>query len=145
MVSGYRYFEASFVYQCLKTVPFNQAVASRFIAYYNTTLQFHAPLDTLRDPPSGYQYPAVDSGRNLDAIQNKIDSGHYTNQYEFEKDVQKVVASFHDPHVYLDAGVLAAFSFASPYGIISASLDGKELPKVYIGGMITSHDRTSLG
>ena len=139
--SGYRYFEASYVYKCLQSVPFNQAVATRFIAYYNTTLQFHASLDILKNPPSGYQYPGVDVGRNLDAIQVKIDSGYYVNQYEFEKDVQKVVASFHDPHVSLDGGILAAFSFASPYGIVSASLDGKESPKVYIGSMSTISER----
>jgi len=32
----------------------------------------------------------------------------------------------------LIAGVLAAFTFASPYDIVSVSRDGKELPKVYI-------------
>lgn len=40
--------------------------------------------------------------------------------------------ALHDSHVYLTAGVLAAFSFAAPYEIVSVSVDGKQAPKIYI-------------
>jgi hypothetical protein len=38
----------------------------------------------------------------------------------------------HDSHVRLSAGVLEAFSFLSPFGLVSASADGKQPPEVYI-------------
>jgi hypothetical protein len=123
------------VYECLRSIPFDAAVGTRFLKYFNTTLQFHAPLDTLKAPPSGYQQPAVDVEHGLDVIQSKIDAGGYINQYQFEADVQRLIARMHDPHVSLNAGLLAAFSFASPYGIISASVDGKKLPQVYVDSM----------
>lgn len=120
------------MYTCLRSVPFNPDVATRFLRYYNTTLQFHAPLDSLKAPPSGYQQPAIDIEQGLANIQSNVDAGNYTNQYQFEVAVHRLTAQMHDPHVQLNAGILAAFSFASPYGIISASVDGKELPGVYI-------------
>ncbi|KAI1422379.1 hypothetical protein F5Y12DRAFT_624388 [Xylaria sp. FL1777] len=38
----------------------------------------------------------------------------------------------HDSHLYLSAGILTAFTFASPFDIVSLSMDGLETPKVYI-------------
>lgn len=38
----------------------------------------------------------------------------------------------HDSHVALSAGILSAFSFVSPYGIVSASVDGKQPPEIYV-------------
>jgi hypothetical protein len=124
------------VYECLTSVPFNPAVATRFIEYYNTTLQFQSTLAYLKDPPQGYQQPAVDVLQSLKQIQQNITAGHYTNEYSFEADLQLLVYSLHDAHVTLTAGALSAFSFASPYSISSASVDGKQPPQVYITGTV---------
>jgi hypothetical protein len=125
-------FFAADVYTCLISVPFLPAVAVRFLDYYNTTLQFQSTLAFLRDPPPGYQQPAVDVVAELERIQQNVLAGSYTKQYNFEVDVQKVVRAIHDSHVELVAGVLAPFTFASPFDIVSASLDGQALPKPYL-------------
>lgn len=104
--------------------------------YFNTTLQFHAPLDTLKAPPPGYQQPPIDIERGLSNIQSMIDAGSYKNQYEFESDVHHLVTRMHDAHIILNAGIMSTFSFASPYGLISVSADGKALPKVYVDSRI---------
>ena len=57
---SYPIFFASEVYECLSSVPFNPAVGLRFIEYFNTTIQFQSTLAYLRDPPTGYQQPAID-------------------------------------------------------------------------------------
>lgn len=61
-----------------------------------------------------------------------MDTGAYHNQYDFEADIQLLIYALKDGHVTLTAGVLAAFSFISPYEITSVSLDGKEAPRIYI-------------
>jgi len=76
------------VYECLSRVPFNDAVATRFINYYNMTLQFQSTLAFLKNPPHGYQQPAVDVIKVLGDIQRNITSGVYKKQYSFEADVQ---------------------------------------------------------
>jgi Peptidase family S41 len=115
-------------------VPFNAAVATRFIEYYNTTLLFQSTLAFLKNPPQGYQQPAVDVLAGLQQIQDNVTAGHYRNQYSFEADLQLLVYSMHDDHVALTSGILSAFSFASPYAITAASPDGKQAPRVYITG-----------
>lgn len=127
-------FLASDAYQCLTSVPFNAAVATRFLDYYNTTLQFQSTLAYLENPPPGYQQPAVGVRQRLRQIQEKISAGYYKNQYAFEVDLQRLIQSLHDAHVILHAGALSVFSFASPYSITSASIDGKQTPQVYLTG-----------
>jgi hypothetical protein len=39
-----------------------------------------------------------------------------------------------DGHASLNAGILSAFSFASPYELASVSIDGKQEPRIYITG-----------
>ncbi len=65
-------------------------------------------------------------------MQQGINSGIFPNQYEFEAALASLLYAAHDRHVNLIAGILAAFSFASPYDIVSVSIDGLQIPKVYL-------------
>ncbi|KAI0188435.1 hypothetical protein EV127DRAFT_497760 [Xylaria flabelliformis] len=130
--SGDYVFNASVVYECMTSVPFNAAVATRFIAYYNDTLQFQSTLAYHKNPPPSYQQTGVDLIGGLRRLQQNIDEGLYSSQYNFETDLLRLVQAAHDGHLTLDAGVLAAFAFASPRDIVSVSLDGTSLPKVYL-------------
>ncbi|APA13907.1 hypothetical protein sscle_12g086770 [Sclerotinia sclerotiorum 1980 UF-70] len=125
-------FNASLAFECLTSVPFNPAVASRFISYYNDTLQFQSTLTYLRNPPTSYQQPAVDLLAGLKRIQTAIDEGIFSNQYEFESTLQTLIYAAHDGHVDMLAGALSAFSFASPRDVVSLSLDGQKIPKIYL-------------
>ena len=127
-------FAAKTAYDCLTSVPFNPAVASRFIQYYNDTLQFQSTLAYLKNPPASYQQPSVDLFKGLEEIQENIALGRFPNQYAFEATLQRLILLAHDSHINLVAGVLSAFTFASPYGIVSVSSDGVQIPKVYIVG-----------
>lgn len=131
IITGYNFFSASDVFKCLVSVPFNEAVALRFIDYYNTTMQFQSTLAYLRDPPSTYQQPTVDFVQQLGNIKTNITSGVYRNQYAFEADVQRLVQSLHDAHVYLLGGAMSAFSFGSGYPLMTLSADGVETPAIY--------------
>lgn len=134
ILKGYSIFWASDAQKCLTSVPFNGAVASRFLKYWNETIQFQSTLAYLKNPPEGYQQPAVDVQAELARIQQNINEGSYANQYEFEADFELLTYALHDGHVTLTAGALSAFSFASPFEIASVSIDGKQPPRVYITG-----------
>ncbi|TKA40886.1 hypothetical protein B0A54_07798 [Friedmanniomyces endolithicus] len=129
---GYDWFLASAAIECLLSVPFNSAVATRFISYYNQTLQFQSTSAYLKQPPAGYQQPPVDIFGDLRQIQNKVDSGFYRNQYAFEADLQALSQATHDAHTTLYAGVSNQFTFAAPFYLVSVSVDGKQAPQVYI-------------
>ncbi|KAL7627736.1 hypothetical protein AAE478_001931 [Parahypoxylon ruwenzoriense] len=130
--SGDIVFSAKQAYDCLTSVPFNPAVASRFVQYYNDTIQFHSTLAYLKRPPSSYQQPGVDLVAGLAQLQADIDNNRFGNQYDFEVALQKLIFAAHDNHLQLVAGALAVFSFASPRDIISVSLDGISPPQVYL-------------
>lgn len=109
-------------------------MALRFIEYYNTTMQFQSTLKNLKNPPQGYQQPAVDFAQGLENIRHNVTAGVFKNQYDFEATMQHLIYSAHDGHLNLNAGVLSAFTFASPVSLVAASLDGKEVPKIYFAG-----------
>ncbi|KAK8008103.1 hypothetical protein PG991_010654 [Apiospora marii] len=136
---GYLVFWASDAFDCLRSVPFNDAVALRFIDYYNQTMQFQTTWSLLKNPPEGYQQPAVDLQQGLADLRNNVTNNVYKNQYAFESDLQYLIYQVHDTHVDLSAGVLAAFTFGSPYSIMSASIDGKQEPKLWIEDDILDH------
>lgn len=117
-------------------MPFNPAVATRFLKYYNDTLQFQSNTAYIKNPPTSYQQPSSDLFSGLDQIQKDIDAGVFPNQYAFEATLQQLIISAHDAHLNLNAGVLSAFTFASVYGIVSVSPDGLQTPKVYVTGMV---------
>ena len=94
----------------------------------------HADSAYLKDPPSGYQEPAVDIFAALDAIKTKI-NGTYANEHEFQEDLFLTFASVHDGHFrFSPDGLTRALSFGRTVPIVSVSLDGVELPKVYSYG-----------
>ncbi|KAH8817199.1 hypothetical protein F5884DRAFT_874120 [Xylogone sp. PMI_703] len=125
-------FNASLAYECLTSVPFNPAVATRLLGYYHDTLEFQSTLAYLKDPPPSYQQPGIDLLAGLQHLQDGINNGIFPNQYEFEAALQTLLYATHDAHVNLYAGILSAFTFASPYDIVSLSIDGVQLPKVYL-------------
>lgn len=86
----------------------------------------------MKNPPEGYQQPAIDVVAEFGKLEQRILDGAYKNQYDFEADLQLLIYAVKDGHVALTAGVLSAFSFASPFEIISVSADGKQVPKIYI-------------
>lgn len=98
------WFHASQVIACLVTVPFDPAVGTRFIKYYNQTLQFQSTSAFVRNPPAGYQQPAFDIFASLQTIQHRIDTGYYRNQYAFETELQQISLHIHDAHSILSGG-----------------------------------------
>jgi hypothetical protein len=125
-------FNASLIYECLTSVPFNAAVATDFIQYYNDTIQFQSTLQYLKNPPTSYQQPGIDLVGGLAKLQSGINNGVFQNQYQFEAALAALLIAAHDSHLILDSGILAAFSFGSPTDLVSVSEDGIQTPKVYI-------------
>ncbi|PMD46382.1 peptidase S41 family protein-like protein [Hyaloscypha variabilis F] len=123
---------ATLAYECLTSVPYNGAVAARFMEYFYDSAEFQSNLAYLKSPPPSYQQAGVDFLGGLELIQAKINNGGYANQYEFEAALQALIYSTHDGHLFLSSGILSLFSFGSQYQIASVSIDGVELPKVYI-------------
>ncbi|KAI9710262.1 MAG: hypothetical protein M1820_002756 [Bogoriella megaspora] len=132
LYDDYDLFSASAVFDCLTSVPFNSAVALRFLQYFNQTFQFHATTAFIRDPPPGYQQAPFDFLGALEEMTSRVYAGAYHNQYAFESDIQAIIRNLHDTHAYVYGGISSLFSFFSPFRLVSLSLDGKQIPKLYV-------------
>ncbi|PLB48692.1 hypothetical protein P170DRAFT_382985 [Aspergillus steynii IBT 23096] len=137
-------FNASQAYDCLKSVPFNPDVASRLIQYWNDTIQFHSTIAYLASPPPDYQQPRVDLVAGLAEIKSYIDQGLFHNQYAFEATLKLLLNAAHDDHLSMTGGILSTFTFGSPYDLVSVSLDGKQLPKVYVANELLANETAGL-
>ncbi|KAJ5744590.1 hypothetical protein N7533_009460 [Penicillium manginii] len=124
--------KATEAYDCLRTVPFHAGVARELIHYLNETIQFQSTLAYLASPPPEYQQPAVDLVAGLASIARRIDGGNFTSEYDFETTLQRLLNDAHDDHLTLEGGILSSFIYGAPYDIVSLSLDGVELPKLYL-------------
>lgn len=116
----------------MRTVPFHAGVARELIHYLNETIQFQSTLAYLASPPPEYQQPAVDLVAGLASIARRIDGGNFTSEYDFETTLQRLLNDAHDDHLTLEGGILSSFIYGAPYDIVSLSLDGVELPKLYL-------------
>ncbi|KAL9109652.1 MAG: hypothetical protein Q9227_005689 [Pyrenula ochraceoflavens] len=97
-------FNAKQAFDCLVSVPFNADVATRFVEYYKETIQFQSTLAYLKNPPPGYQQPAVDLISGLESLQHDIQNDTFHNQYAFEVALQTLINSAHDSHLQLFSG-----------------------------------------
>lgn len=115
-------------------MPFNKTNALQFLQYYEDTVQFQSTLAYLKNPPADYQQPKFDLIGALNTIRDDVNQNKFANEYDFEYALQQVVIATHDAHINLAFGILSLFLFGAPYGLVSASSDGLELPKAYIPG-----------
>ena len=89
----------------------------------------------LKNPPSGYLEPAVDVWGSLNVILTNIGSGTYANEYEFQADLFRTFNLAKDGHFRFFPDLLTkALEFGRTVGLVSVSLDGVEIPKVYTRG-----------
>jgi hypothetical protein len=119
---------------CLKTVPIDNTAASDTVESVMQLFQFQSTIAYLKNPPKGYANEAVDIMGGLSDIKSKVENGDYSNEYDFENDISTLVAKAHDGHMAFDgmtSGGVFRWRRSKQVALISASLDGKEAPKVY--------------
>lgn len=119
---------------CLKSVPISQRAASSTINAIKQMVEFQSTITYLKDPPKGWPNERVDIVAGLDTISKKVDNGEYSNEYDFETDIASLFVKAHDGHLGFNGMAYSgAFRWrrSSRISLISASRDGREMPKVW--------------
>lgn len=118
---------------CLRSVPNKPEPAMKLVQSFKAFAQWESTLTYLKNPPAGYGLPAVDIEGGLDAIMANVSAGGFTNEYDFQTSVVKLVAQAHDGHFAYRPDVFKAFSFRNDLvaDLASLSVDGKQVPKLY--------------
>lgn len=126
-------------YDCLKSVPNYQEPALRLLNALRTYFEFQSDKEYLRNPPSGYLFPAVDFDAEFDTIRANVQKGLYKSEYDMQLDITALLTSARDGHLYWLGDILGAFVFERGVGqgLVALSIDGIEQPQVYMAGMDT--------
>jgi hypothetical protein len=124
-------FKPSDAVACLKDVPINKTLAVSQIDWIQRFIQFQSTLGWLKSPPSTYGLPPVDLVGGLQKIQSNAKSGKYSNQFDFEVDIDTLINSASDGHLGFTPFLVGAFSLQTSVSLVSISDDGHALPKVY--------------
>jgi hypothetical protein len=127
------FFKPSEVYTCQQDVPIVPYLAVQQIEWMQGFIQFQSTLAWLKNPPAGYDLPPVDLG-GLDKIAQKAASGQYHGEYDFELDIYNLITSAGDGHLAYLPFLIGNFAYMREVSLVSLSLDGVSLPKVYFLG-----------
>lgn len=118
---------------CFDSVPLDQQDATDLIDGLSAMLQFQSDLEFLANPPSGYLLAGVDLLGELSDLRDQVTSGNVTGEIDFETQVTVIIARAHDGHLVYNLDGLGIFQLVRRTGdIVSVSLDGTEIPKVYL-------------
>jgi hypothetical protein len=124
---------ASLAAECLASVPNKPEPAVKLVTSLKSFVAWQSTLAYLKDPPPSYGLPAVDIMGGLDNISTTAAAGKYASEFDFQLDVVRLLSSAHDGHFGYRPDVFKVFGFRNKMtaDLVSVSVDGKEVPKLY--------------
>ena len=96
-------------------------------------LEWQSTLSYLKDPPSGYAFPAVDLLGGMQDLYDKVNAGKFANEVEFQTNLTTLLGQAHDGHLEFQADALSVFIYVREGlgRLVSVSMDGTSLPEIY--------------
>lgn len=65
----------------------------------------------------------------------KVQNGSYSNEYDFQTEISNLFQSAHDGHLGYSSDITSdVMGIARTFNLLSISIDGQQLPKVYTEG-----------
>ncbi|KAI9692784.1 MAG: hypothetical protein M1820_009383 [Bogoriella megaspora] len=125
-------YKPSEVFACLQEVPINKTSAVAFVDWMLPFMEQQSTLAYLKNPPSGYPFPPTDLLGGLDSIKSNVSLDKYGSEYEFELDIHDLIVSARDGHLAVGLPLLSQFLINRNVQLVSVSLDGVQVPKVYV-------------
>ncbi|KAJ4294124.1 hypothetical protein N0V90_007814 [Kalmusia sp. IMI 367209] len=121
---------------CIKniTVGFDRTYdVSAMLENMSLYLDFETTLDSLKNPPADWPYPAHDLRAKLAEVKSKVANKEYANEYEFEVDMfEKVFAPAHSGHlIFYPDLIVNPWYWSRTVSLVSVSKDGSALPEIF--------------
>lgn len=118
---------------CLNEIPFYSDLATGVLEELRKYLQFQSTLEALKNPPDTYKSAPVDILGGLDDIADKANAKEYASHYEFETEVNNLIRSAKDGHLFVAFCTYGFFAFSRPASdqIAPVSINGTDIPELY--------------
>lgn len=119
---------------CLNEIPFYFDLATGVLEELRKYIQFQSTLEALKNPPDTYKSPPIDIIGGLDDIADKASAKEYTSHYEFETDINNLLRSANDGHLFVAFCTYGFFQFSRPASdqIALVSINGTDIPELYL-------------
>lgn len=88
--------------------------------------------ETSSDAPPSYISPTVDLWNGLDRIRNKVLSGAFHSQFDFDNSLHQLISQANDGHLQIGLCSREIFRFQHGDTLTSISRDGLDLPQLYV-------------
>ncbi|CAG8980972.1 hypothetical protein HYALB_00011080 [Hymenoscyphus albidus] len=133
--------------QCLDSVPLNVFNAQKYLDYYLPYLNLQSTLAYLKDPPKWWTLDAVDVLGGVKQISKNIKTGYYKSEYDFEADVYFLIMVLpRDFHFSVPLPLMDVFTVELGLPpLVSVSIDGKNIPQVYVVSDLYKLHNSSVG
>lgn len=121
--------------QCLQSVPLDTEGNIKLLEELNLYLEWQSNIAYLRNPPAEYTEDPIDILGGMEDIKQRLNSGDYLNEYDFQQDLTILFNKAYDNHFSWQSDILGTamqFQTAAGTELISISSDGIELPRVYL-------------
>ncbi|KAL2044482.1 hypothetical protein N7G274_003187 [Stereocaulon virgatum] len=136
------------IYACLRSTSIDPDRAIAHIDWLLAFLQFQSTVPYLRDPPQTYPLPAVDLVGGLNKIKKTVATGGYGTEYDFELDIYTLINTAKDGHLgYISERIARSPNIHRHSGdvsLVSVSLDGLQVPKIYFHSDIAAFSRSNF-
>jgi hypothetical protein len=125
---------AELAVQCLRSVPLDRDGNVKLIDDLKVYVQWQSNLAFLKNPPPEYTEQPVDLIGEMESMQKQLSAGGYSNEYDFQLDLNQLFNRAYDNHLTWQPDILAGvMQFQRPAGteLVSVSSDGNELPEIF--------------
>ncbi|KAK7535013.1 uncharacterized protein J3D65DRAFT_646717 [Phyllosticta citribraziliensis] len=123
---------ASLGYQCLKSVPVDKSGDQNLIDEISEIMEWQSTLAYIKNPPSGYDNPAVDILAGLQNISDTVGKGGYSNEYDVQIDISNLLNKAYDGHLSYLSDIAGILLFGRLGRLVSVSHDGSAVPEVFL-------------
>ncbi|KAF2258554.1 hypothetical protein CC78DRAFT_526138 [Lojkania enalia] len=120
--------------QCLRSVPLDKDGNLQLIDDLKLYLEWQSNLAYLKNPPPEYTEEPVDVIAEMESMQKQLSSDGYSNEYDFQLDLNTLFNRAYDNHLAWQPDILAGvMQFQRPAGfeLVSVSSDGIALPEIF--------------
>ncbi|MCJ1312728.1 hypothetical protein MMC25_006404 [Agyrium rufum] len=132
-------------YNCLISVPLHEKNAEKLLETILPYIRWQTTTAYLVDPPKGYLEPPFDIYATLATITKNLKSGVYKNEYDFCFALYQLFIGAKDGHFgYIPDMVGKVFNFYRDVALVSASVDGKSLPQIYVFDDVNDYFNKSM-
>ncbi|KAL5598753.1 hypothetical protein BROUX41_003911 [Berkeleyomyces rouxiae] len=124
---------ASLAAACLKSTPNRPDPAIKLLNSLAAYIDYQSTLPWLKAPPQSYKMTGVDLAGELASMQSRVTAGEYASEYDFQLEIIKLMTQARDGHLAFRGDIFRVFSFRNNLveDLVSVSLDGRSLPKIY--------------